>query len=76
MPKDIKVVVNPPEELKIVVVTPPGKVHGPDCHCMVCPHCGATEVDDCRKPVDEWKSQIKPFRVDDQSHCMMCDRWF
>jgi hypothetical protein len=62
--------------LKVVVVEPEGKKHGPDCHCMVCPNCNATEVDDCRKPVDDWKWQIKPFRVDNFSHCMICNAWF
>ncbi len=45
---------------------------------IVCPKCGATELssDSAGKPASEWKLQIKAFRVDDWSHCLMCDCWF
>lgn len=53
---------------------------------IICPHCGATEV--ARWPEDATeeqrnnkfsmgvKWQIKAFKVDDHSHCLVCDRWF
>ncbi len=62
--------------MKVRVVEGAGGRHGPDCKCMICPFCGATEVDDCRKPHDQWVWQIRPFRVDDASHCLKCDQWF
>ncbi|RKY40185.1 MAG: hypothetical protein DRP85_09070 [Candidatus Makaraimicrobium thalassicum] len=61
---------------RIYVVSGSKKPHGPNCGCLVCPNCGASEVDDCRKPVDEWKFQIKAFKVDDWSHCLVCGCWF
>lgn len=44
-----------------------------------CPDCGAYEV---YKPysdpedVSKWVWGIKPYRVDDASHCLNCDGWF
>lgn len=55
-------------QITIHVVSGTEKPHGPNCGCLMCPNCGAPEVDDCRKPVDEWKWNIKAFRVDDWSH--------
>lgn len=43
---------------------------------MQCPYCGALEVNNCRLPIDEWRWQIRPFKVDNDSHCTVCDRWF
>jgi len=33
--------------------------HGPNCLCLICPKCGAKEVDDCRKPLAECKWIIR-----------------
>lgn len=62
--------------VEVKVVNFETKPHKPDCACMVCPTCGATEIADCSKPIDEWKWQIRPFRMDEMSHCLMCNNWF
>lgn len=64
------------KEQGVEIYTPKGLVHGPDCRCLVCPKCGATEVDDCRKPSAEWTWNIRPFAKDNLSHCLKCDSWF
>jgi len=66
----------PEPQVKIVVVesdTP--------CGCLICPHCGAHELVDCHKKDepgfwDNVRFNIKAFRVDNQSHCLVCDSWF
>lgn len=39
---------------------------------LCCPRCGATEVKDNTLPIDQWVWQIKAFRVDDWSKCLVC----
>jgi len=50
------------------------------CRCIICPNCDAHEIKDCENqdkiPIEEWHWQIKPFKVDDWSHCLKCDKWF
>jgi len=50
------------------------------CNCMICPNCGAHEIDNCENQdkinVREWKWNIKPFKVNNDSHCLKCDCWF
>lgn len=41
---------------------------GPLC----CPRCSAREVQDDTLPVDQWVWNIRPFRVDDWSECLVC----
>lgn len=67
--------------IKILVKGGPGSTkHGPRCNCLVCPHCGATEVDDCAKPIESWKWFIRGYKVTDEhgdwSHCLKCGKWF
>jgi hypothetical protein len=64
------------DEIEVVEHRPKGQIHGPTCECLQCPYCGATEVDDCRKPGSEWKWQIRAFKIDNSSHCLICDNWF
>lgn len=64
------------QEVEVTVVEPTGKIHGDSCRCMVCPKCGAAEVDDCRKPVQGWVWNIEPFAAGDMSHCKLCGEWF
>jgi len=57
------------------------KVHEPktSCGCMVCPNCGAHELQVCNPPpenVHDWRFDIKGFKVDDWSHCLKCNCWF
>jgi len=47
-----------------------------ECNCLVCSKCGAKEVEDCSLPQNEWKWQIRAFKVDNYSHCMKCNNWF
>ena len=50
------------------------------CGCIVCPNCGAHELLNCHLkavlPVEKWRWQIRPFKVDDWSHCLVCSCWF
>ena len=50
------------------------------CECMICPNCGAHELQDCANknniPAKDWRWNIRPFKVDDWSHCLKCDKWF
>lgn len=60
----------------------------PACNGLVCPYCGAPEVvhpesacPECggllnKGKILEGKWNIKPFKVDDYSHCLRCDKWF
>jgi len=41
-----------------------------------CPNCGAPEVEDESLPVDQWKFNIRAYRVDDWSECRKCGCWF
>lgn len=41
---------------------------------MCCPRCGSPEVQDDTLPVDEWVFNIRAFRVDDWSECLVCKR--
>ena len=53
---------------------------------LICPHCGAKEVEDETLPVKEWRFNIRAYKVcDDQgtwwSKCLKCieagkDGWF
>ena len=61
------------DKIEIRIVTPKNE----NCHCIVCPYCGAHEIKNCEeKDVDKWIWQIKAFKVDDSSHCLKCDKWF
>ena len=51
-----------------------------ECGCLICPNCGAHEIVDCQNkdkidPI-EWRWNIRPYKVDEWSHCLKCDRWF
>lgn len=58
------------------------KVHAGSgkCGCIVCPNCGAHELLNCQfKDVlsaEKWRWQIRPFKVDNWSHCLVCGCWF
>ncbi len=39
---------------------------------MCCPRCGSPEVVDDTLPVDQWRFNIRAFRVDDWSECLVC----
>lgn len=41
---------------------------------MCCPRCKSPEVVDNTLPVDEWVFNIRAFRVDDWSECLVCKR--
>lgn len=49
---------------------------------LCCPRCGAKEVKDNTLPIDQWVFQIKAYRVDNWSKCLICeaaginDCWF
>jgi len=50
------------------------------CGCITCPNCGAHELLNCHLigsiPSDNLRWQIRPFKVDNWSHCMICGCWF
>ena len=49
------------------------------CGCMICPNCKAHEIKDCGNMKDtslDWEWQIRPFKVDNWSHCLKCNCWF
>ena len=51
----------------------------PDYSSLNCPHCGSPEVfKDEKNPrnTDKWFWVIRAFRVDDQSECRGCGKWF
>ena len=61
------------EEIKLIVIENQNK----NCHCLICPYCGAHELENCQETdVSKWRFQIKAFRVDNASHCLKCGRWF
>ncbi len=71
------------EMVEIKVVTPPKTEQG--CNCLICPKCGAHEIDHDWKPTTEKEKKeyifgkrfnIRAFKVDDSSHCLKCDCWF
>lgn len=43
---------------------------------LVCPNCGAGELNNPEAPVSEWRWQIRPHKVADQhgswSQCLVC----
>lgn len=41
---------------------------------LICPRCGSTEVVDSTLPIDNWTFNIRAFRVDDYSECLVCKR--
>jgi hypothetical protein len=48
---------------------------------MECPTCGAQEIANPEAAVTDWRWNIKPFRVDHWSKCLVCERegrepWF
>lgn len=47
---------------------------------VFCPCCGASEVENTSLPVDQWKWQIRPNRVESAgvwwSECLICKIWF
>ena len=43
---------------------------------LTCANCGAPEVEDETLPVDQWRFNIRAFRVDDWSECRKCGCWF
>ena len=55
-----------------------------ECSCLICPNCGAHEIDHDWKPTTEkekimypmGKFNIKAFKVDNESHCLKCECWF
>jgi len=61
-------------DIEIIVVKP---INKEGCNCLICPNCGAHEVENCQeKDVSKWRFQIRAFKVDDKSHCLKCDTWF
>lgn len=54
------------EDKPLVVVT----------DALTCPNCGAPEVEDRTLPVEQWRFNIRAFRVDDWSECRKCGCWF
>lgn len=68
------------DKIKIVIVKP-----NTPCGCLICPNCGAHEVDHDWKPQTEEEKKtyifgcrfnIRAFKVDNSSHCLKCDKWF
>lgn len=66
--------------MKVRVVSGPEK-----CRCIICPNCGAHEIDHDWKPQTEEEKRIyifghrfniRAFKVDNWSHCLKCDKWF
>ncbi len=47
-----------------------------ECECIICPNCQAHELLNCHIPSDEHRWQIRPFKVDNWSHCLICGCWF
>lgn len=51
-----------------------------NCICMICPNCGAHEIEDCQNIKDNdlihAKWNISGYKVDDWSHCHKCNCWF
>lgn len=49
-----------------------------NCCCMICPNCGAHEIEDCQNNKDLTKAKwnIGGYKVDDWSHCYKCGVWF
>ena len=39
-----------------------------------CPRCGSREVEDNTLPIDQWVWNIRAFRIDDWSKCLVCKR--
>jgi ribosomal protein S27AE len=44
---------------------------------LICPRCGAEEVEDSTLPVKEWRFNIRAYKVSDDkgvwwSQCMVC----
>lgn len=67
--------------IQIKIITPINE----GCTCLICPNCGAHEVDHDWKPTTEEEKKtyifgcrfnIRAFKVDDWSHCLQCDCWF
>lgn len=52
------------EDITITVETTP----------LCCPRCGSSEVANPDAPVDEWVFNIRAYRVDDFSECLVCKR--
>ena len=54
------------------------------CSCIICPNCGAHELDHKWKPKTQEEKEnypmgkwnIRAFKVDNWSHCLECDCWF
>lgn len=49
------------------------------CICLICPKCGAHELQQCENPpenVHDWRFNISGYVVDRTSHCLVCDHWF
>lgn len=41
---------------------------------LCCPRCGSKEVKDNTLPIDQWVWQIRAFRVDQWSECLVCKK--
>ena len=65
--------------MNIVIVKP-----DTECGCLICPNCGAHEIDHDFEPTTEeekknypmGKWNIRAFKVDETSHCLKCNCWF
>lgn len=67
------------QEIQIKVIIPKT-----ECGCLICPKCGAHEIDHDWQPKTEEEKRMYPmgkwniraFKVDDSSHCLKCGCWF